>query len=494
MRTNLKHCVVALLMASQLVILMTCSTNTENEDVLSKIRASVDAGDFKVARELISAELAQLPDLRERSELEFEAIRMDRIEHDFVKTEADVMEYISEFYPWGGAEDLERWEQSGALEMMRIDGEKRYFRWAARNLFRIDPEMKLVWTKAHPEAAVTSGSGATSDIDSHNLKVMQTAEVTENPYVLPVRLRITQSITVPADKIPAGETLRCWIPYPREIEGRQTEIQIESATPQVHTLAPPQAIQRTAYFEQTTTEGEDTHFSITYSYTARGTYRNIEAEKVSPVLASAELAPYLAERPPHIVFTDELRKLSREIIGVETNPYRQAQKLFEWVDVNIPWASAREYSTIRNIPAYAIRNGHGDCGIQTLTFMTLCRLNGIPTRWQSGWEFQPPNDSMHDWGMIFFEPYGWVPMDVTYGLRNSDDPKLKWFYLSGMDSYRLIFNDDYSQPFTPPKTFPRSETVDSQRGEVEWRGGNLYFTDWNWDFQWELLNNATANL
>ena len=36
--------------------------------------------------------------------------------------------------------------------------------------------------------------------------------------------------------------------------------------------------------------------------------------------------------------------------------------------------------------------------------------------------------------------------------------------------------------FYPAKIYPRSETVDFQRGEVEWRGGNLYFNQWRWGF------------
>jgi len=34
--------------------------------------------------------------------------------------------------------------------------------------------------------------------------------------------------------------------------------------------------------------------------------------------------------------------------------------------------------------------------------------------------------------------------------------------------------------FFPAKIYPRSETVDFQRGEVEWRGGNLYFNQWDY--------------
>jgi hypothetical protein len=30
--------------------------------------------------------------------------------------------------------------------------------------------------------------------------------------------------------------------------------------------------------------------------------------------------------------------------------------------------------------------------------------------------------------------------------------------------------------------------VDSQRGEVEWRGGNLYFDKWDYHFDWQFLH------
>ena len=29
--------------------------------------------------------------------------------------------------------------------------------------------------------------------------------------------------------------------------------------------------------------------------------------------------------------------------------------------------------------------------------------------------------------------------------------------------------------------------VDLQRGEVEWRGGNLYFDQWDYQFEWTVL-------
>ena len=49
-------------------------------------------------------------------------------------------------------------------------------------------------------------------------------------------------------------------------------------------------------------------------------------------------------------------------------------------------------------------------------------------------------------------------------------------------------NTDYGMPLAPKKKYPRSETVDFQRGEVEWRGGNLYFDQWNYNWEIEYLD------
>jgi hypothetical protein len=123
-----------------------------------------------------------------------------------------------------------------------------------------------------------------------------------------------------------------------------------------------------------------------------------------------------------------------------------------------------------------------------LLLMTLLRLNGIPARWQSGMVFSDGEyNNLHDWGWLYLAPYGWMPMDVTFGRLDSDDPAVADFYLGGLDAWRIAFNDDYGRELVPVKQHFRSETVDLQRGEAEWSGGNLYFDQWDYDFAWRLL-------
>ena len=172
-----------------------------------------------------------------------------------------------------------------------------------------------------------------------------------------------------------------------------------------------------------------------------------------------------------------------------SDPVEKARRFFLYTDANIPWASAREYSTIENIPMYVWKNRHGDCGQKSLLFITLCRIAGIPARFESGFMMYPGAWNMHDWAEVFFEGLGWVPVDQSFGTCDwGKNEPVRMFYLGGIDSWRMIVNRDYGMTLQPKKKYPRSETVDFQRGEVEWKGGNLYYDQWTWRMQIEYID------
>ena len=205
--------------------------------------------------------------------------------------------------------------------------------------------------------------------------------------------------------------------------------------------------------------------------------------------AGALYKEYTAERETHIRFTPRIKELAANLTVGETNPLLKAQRIFRWINDHFPWASAREYSTIENIPEYVLDNCHGDCGQVSLLFITLCRCSGIPARFQSGFMMHPRAWNLHDWAEVYFEGAGWVPVDQSFGIPTfADNPEEKMFFMGGIDSWRMIVNSDYSMPLVPEKKYPRSETVDFQRGEVEWEGGNLYFPQWSYHMDIDYLN------
>ncbi|MGJ4728570.1 transglutaminase-like domain-containing protein [Luteimonas sp. SDU101] len=450
-------------------------------EALPEIVELVDAGRFEEAERLTDQAEAAEPSATSRREIAFQRERMRRILLDFRLDGDQLRAAVLREIPDLRDDEFDRWRRAGLFDAMRIDGQLRYFARAPHNLFRLSAEARA--RRARPRPFYDSPLQLAQH--AHHAEVRAGAGA--STAAAPRRVRITQSLVVKPDAVPAGETIRAWLPYARDIPGQQEGIQLLRSEPARARLAPPDTLQRTAYLERQARAGEPTRFSVSYELTVFGQHVAVDPERVVPVVSTPELAPHLEERAPHIVFTDAMRLFSAQVVGDETNPYRIARRLFDAVD-RIPWAGAREYSTITNLGAHALESGRADCGQQTLLLITLLRLNGIPARWQSGWIFSDGSyNNMHDWGWLYLAPYGWMPMDVTFGRLPGTDPGLEHFYLGGMDAYRVAFNDDYGRDFVPAKTHFRSETIDLQRGEAEWDGGNLYFDQWDYDFEWELL-------
>ena len=455
-------------------------------DTPGQLAARVDRGDFAGAQAQIDAALQQPAlDASQRDAYLFQRERMRRMRLDFSLDREHAMAAVRRIIPDLREDEFRAWDEAGLIEHLDIDGQRRWFNRAPSNLFRVSAAAAARRSPAiRPPAP-----GPFEVVTPHHLEVLERAQADAASSVAPRRVRVTQSLTVKADAVPAGETIRAWIPYPRAIPGQQQDIRLLGSVPEGAQVAPEATLQRTAYLERKAVAGTPTAFSVSYEVTVYARHFAIDPARVQPTPDDPALAPYLAERAPHIVFTPALREFSRRVVGSETNPYRVARRLFDAVD-RIPWGGAREYSTIGNISDHALHATHADCGQQTLLLMSLLRLNGIPARWQSGMVYSDNAtgySNLHDWGALYLAPYGWVPMDVTTGALDSPVPAVRDFYFGGLDAYRIAFNDDYAQALVPAKQHFRSETVDSQRGEAEWAGGNLYFDQWNYDFQWQVL-------
>jgi transglutaminase-like putative cysteine protease len=414
-----------------------------------------------------------------------EGERMSRIKLDFSRTEEDVRQYIRKYIPDVADEHIRQWEESKALEYMVIDGEKRYFRNAAPNLFRVD-------SLAHAIKTAKDGFSL-SDSEKVNQKhipeVINEARKTDRDTVLPQRFRVTYTLTVSPNVVPEGETIRCWLPYPRTDQYRQNNVKLITTGEKEYTIAPESYRHSTLYMEKKAVKDQPTVFTEQFEYTSYAAFHRLTPEMIQPYdTASALYKEYTAERETHIRFSSRIRRLADSLAGNETNPLLKARRFFTWVNDNFPWASAREYSTIENIPEYVIDNKHGACGQVTLLFLTLCRYSGIPAHFQSGFMMHPGAWNLHDWGEIYFQGIGWVPVDQSFGIplfAGNEDERL--FFVGGIDAWRMIVNSDYSASLYPKKKYPRSETVDFQRGEVEWKGGNLYFDNWSYDMDMEYL-------
>ncbi len=402
-----------------------------------------------------------------------------RIGLDFRLTESEVKSQLSKYFPDLDSSEMHKWENSLKLEMRLIDGEKRYFKNAVSNLFRLDDEARKFKEKVDG-----------IQVDSldlfclqHTAKVISATKTSGEP-VLPVRMKLTYTVKAKPNVVPEGQIIRCWMPFPREGHARQKNINLLKSDPEKAMGAPESDLQHAVYLEKKAVKDQPTVFQIEFEVETAAQYFDLDPEKIKPYnTESSVYKENTKERLPQIVFTPKIKQLANRILGGETNTLLKIQKIYNWINDSVRWASALEYSTMSDIPGYVLKTHHGDCGMQTLLFMTLARSQGIPVKWQSGWMLHPHEVNLHDWCEVYYEGIGWVPLDQSFGLQDSPDSKIRNFYRSGIDAYRLIVNDDISRELTPEKKFLRSEPYDFQRGELEWEGGNLYFNQWSWDME-----------
>lgn len=478
-----------LIIITSILFTVACSSGQQKAVTIEQINTEEAAGDFTKAKKSIDLYIAQ-NDLSAQDiyDLNFRKDVMDRIAIDFWRDKDYVVEYIKKYYPDVNDEMLAKWEEEKSLEAMVINGQKKYFGRGAYNFFLINKEARA--KKEETDGPITERYDKT--LVTHIPEVLAELKKNGKTQAKPVKMKVSYKAVLKENAVPAGEVVRCWLPYPREDNRRQTNVKLLAVNSDNYIITPSTAAypHRTLYMEKVTEKDKPLEFSLEFTYSSAAEWFNLEGKEFKPYNKDSELyKTYTAEREQHVIFTDKIKECSKQIVGDETNPYLIVKKIFDWITDNYPWAGAREYSTLANIPEYVIDNNHGDCGQVSLLFITLARYNGIPAKWQSGFMMHPKGLNLHDWAEVYYEGIGWVPVDQSFGRKDFfDNNDEKYLLSNGIDAYRWIVNDDYSRPLFPLKIYPRSETVDFQRGELEWSGGNIYFDQWSWDIDVEYLN------
>lgn len=444
-----------------------------------KVRYLEEKGLFKDAIHLVNKILAEnkgLPSLL-KSRLEWEPERIERTKRDYTLSRKEAFESLKTQIPDLTQEDFERWMREAFIEHREIEAETKFFNNFLPNLLRDNAE-----AKKRVKQLDKSSEQIRNLVHKHIDTIIEKGDASGSRYVEPVKNRVLMKLKIKPDVVPKEKVIRVWMPLPRK-DPLQPEIKLISVTSNNHVLAPEDSSQRTIYFEGKAVKGEELEFQVEYEYVVYAAYQEVNPAKVRQYIRNELRKKYVSERLPHIAFTPYLRKLAEEIVSGESNPYLRAWHIYKWITENVKYALVPEYSTIECVSDYAALNLRGDCGVQALLFITLCRISGVPARWQSGWYLNPIKPSPHDWAQFYIEPYGWLYADPSFGGHRKSIEKYHKFYFGNIDHFRLIANIDISSEFTPPKTHYRSDNVDNQRGEVEWKGGNIYYDKWNYELR-----------
>lgn len=421
------------------------------EDIMKKKWA----GDYEGALQLIDYRLQHAdltPMMRDRLEIEKQIIA--RLPGEYPIPRAEAIKMVQERIPDFTEAEFDQLELDGALDYMYIHGERHYYRRFLSTLLHVNPMiMKRAKVEPDPEDQMldeTIASLKKNGTEKWHIHIKHEMYVRDFAFI-------------------PGETYLAHLPLPMPCA--QTEnIRLIDMTENA-VVAPEDYPQRTASFKKKLDVSEK--FFVEYEYDNVARYVDITKapEGSMPVYPNAKPVcdADLAEQLPHIRFTPYLRSLAEQIMDGCMDKTEIVRRIYTYVTSKVKYTFMREYFTVENGSEYAALNLKGDCGIQTLLFVTLCRLCGIPARWQAGLYTPADGIGNHDWSQFYLEPFGWLFCDCSFGGSAWRAGNMeRWaFYLGNLDPYRMVCNSAYQQSFYVPKQHMRIDPYDNQCGECE---------------------------
>lgn len=412
------------------------------------------SGNFERARKIINRRMHEenIPySLKCRLELELNNLNL--LEQCYTLTKIEALEVVRKRIPDMSEEEFDELQLDGKIDWIYLNGETKYLSSFCGTLCKVYPEL---WPR------VIGG-------DCRDYRVLdELIDNLEDGEETACHIHIKQKMKIAAETLEAGKLLKVHIPLPQENEYVRN-LQVINITPEPTKLPDGKEKQPSVYFERTS---EYQEYTLEYSLDNVRKYvdlKKVDLKRVNEAVYPKDVLVYTKEQLPHIQFTPYLKALADEIKGEETNPLIVARKFYDYITTKIQYRFVREYASIDNISEYCGINGKGDCGVQALLFIALCRISGIPAKWESGLDAKPNDVGEHDWAMFYIPTLGWLYADLSYGGSSYIRGAYKrWdYYFGNIDPYRIPINSEFQAELLPHKLYWRIDPYDNQCGEAE---------------------------
>ena len=411
----------------------------------------VKAGDVQAALRLIEGYLSsgKQPELAPRLRAERE--RLLRLEANYPLTKEEAMAQVRAEWPEFTEEQFDTLVANRRIDWRCVNGRVQYH----------DRFLSCVRIYAQQEAP-----GLKPEVEDHTQRDEMLSRMEQQGQLTGL---ITLRASIKAAKPSAGKPVQAWLPIPAACP-QQSDIEILDATPG-YVLAPADAPARTIYWDSHDRDS----FTVTYRYKHKAVY-------VDPyTLKCGEAQPTFdtGEQLPHIAFTPYLRELCQRITKGCKTPVEKAGAIYDYVTENVDYRYQPAYVLLDNIADSCAKELRGDCGVMALLFITLCRIAGVPARWQSGLSAKPDGSGAHDWAMFYVAPYGWLYADPSFGssARRNGELSRRRHYFGNLDPCRMVANSVFQAPLTPADPCYRNDPYDNQLGEMTVDGVGLWGQD-----------------
>lgn len=282
-----------------------------------------------------------------------------------------------------------------------------------------------------------------------------------SPYRNPINYVGGLTAEVPRDKMPGSGTLQIWMPLPVNTDC-QTNAILNSSSPAQYIKEHSQGEIGIIYAEvQLPQLSGNLRLSYDFSFTHfEQRFTMIDPDNVGSYDTNSELYKKYTASGRNIAITPAITAKARELVGVETNPYKQARKVYDYIVHDLTYSTTPHGALAAlGIPesAYVHEHRFGDCGAQSMYFAALLRSLGVPARATGGWQLVPGLAGDHFWAEFYLPNYGWVPVDTSIaqiglaplGHTPAEMQTYVDYFFGSQDPYRWVIQKDVDVPFTP---------------------------------------------
>ena len=158
-----------------------------------------------------------------------------------------------------------------------------------------------------------------------------------------------------------------------------------------------------------------------------------------------------------------IKKVCRQIIGHETNPYIKAKRIYNFLISDIKVRESRAADAGRSIIT-ALEEKNGSPYDLALLFCTLARAAGVPAIPTAGLLVDREQKAvLHWWAEFYVNGFGWVPADPALASGIPFDTgvadKSRW-YFGNLDAYHIAFSRGYQ---SQAPMLPNGKTTEKVR-------------------------------
>lgn len=387
-----------------------------------------------------------------KSRLEIEKERILRTPYSYPHDEATALSMLQELNPAYHLADLHHFCAQGLIDWCYIDHKPMYFVRFLKSL-----------TRTHANFAALAGT----PLDPKSSFLDPVIELIQQQGKARYHIKIKGRLDIEEKAFIPGEQYTIHVPIPCAA-AQTSNIHLSFPGLEPANIDEPAAGQRTACWQVTLHENQPIFWEYEYDQTI---YKiDFSTPPKSPIYSAPAPVPEdLGEHLPHIRFTPYLKALAGALTGNEKDPLTIARIFYDYITTQVQYAFMPEYFLIESIAEYTAANQRGDCGLQALLFITLCRIAGIPARWQSGLSIDDQYVGAHDWAQFYIKPWGWLFCDCSFGGSAYRKGNMtRWnHYFAHLDPFRMVANHQFQGDFAVAKKHWRVDPYDNQTGECE---------------------------